>query len=143
MSINDTIPLRAYYAPDTDLFIVEFLDPAIFFPLSGDSAGAWKWSMFTHGVCADVHSGTFWFNGIAITGRHLWPQPPNHENLEDRLKQAEKRMAHHSTDRPPDWPVSINEQRSHEAARLLSTYRERIIADLLSAWKESQGHSNV
>src|SRR4051812_33534625 len=131
MCFLDNLPLRAYYTPADDLFIVEFLNPAIFFPLS-ENKGRWRWSMFTHGVCSDVRDGNFWFNGIAITGRHLFSDTPDAKNLGERLDRAAHRLANRSANKPPGAPASIHDQRSAKAARLLLLYREQIIADLLA-----------
>jgi len=129
-----TSTIRAFYSATDDMYVVDYAEAvAVASSDAAESPGGWRWSMFTHGVCADVDDQNhFCWRRVGITGRHLGE--PARESLGQRMDQAAGKL-----DRmyPPDHPGSPGQVRCEEGARLLRAHREAILDALLLAYSEN------
>ena len=122
----------ACYDVASDMFVVEFLDEVTFGPpLAGH-----RWSMFTHGVCADDTSGGFTFTPtwryLGITGWHVY-EDTLAEDLDYRIDSAVWAMEGMYPRRVTEDAWAEARRRCEAAARLLSTYRDAVVAELVAS----------
>ena len=134
MSNPDHPEFSAYYDATSDMFVVEFLDGAVFGPPAFDC----RWGMFTHGVCADVEGE--WFTGtwrrIGITGWQVYDGLT--KALGYCIDKAISALRHTYPDAMSPNVTSderwvLGKRRCEAAARLLTIHRDAIIAELIAS----------
>jgi hypothetical protein len=132
MNNPERVAFSAYYDADSDMFVVEFLDEATF----GPPLEGYRWSMFTHGVCADTRGGEFTFTPtwryLGITGWHVYENTLA-EDLNYRIDKAVWAMEHMYTHVKGGDELASSRRRCEAAARMLSVHGNAIVAELIAS----------